>query len=211
MIEATSPTTTVARPPIPSFGRRIVLAVRDLGYLLAGLPLGVVGFAVALTGLALAAGLAITLIGIPILLATLLAARGFAALERRRAGVVLRDRIRGRERGLGGGLLARSRTAAGDPASWRDTAWALALLPVGTFGATVALALWTTTLGLISSPLWYWALPDDDDVTIPLIDDVGVPYSVLRVLIGLALLPATYAICRGLSEGTARMARALLG
>ena len=50
-----------------------------------------------------------------------------------------------------------------------------------------------------------------DDDTIPLLDSTSAGYSVLRVLIGLALLPTTAMACRGLAAGTGRAARAILG
>ena len=64
--------------PIP---RPAVMAA-DFTYLVLGLPLGVAGFTLAVTGLALSAGLMITLAGIPVLVVTLLVA---ARRSRRRS------------------------------------------------------------------------------------------------------------------------------
>jgi len=193
---------------LASMPRPAVMAA-DFTYLVLGLPLGILTFTVAVTGLALGAGLAITLAGLPVLLATLLAVRAFAALERTRAGWLLGVPIRGRERRLTGSLWERTRAILGDPASWRDTVCSLVLLPVGVAGFTVAVTLWATTLGFLTSPAWYWALPSDDE-TIPLLDSTSLGYSVLRVLIGLALLPTTAVACRALAAGTRRLARSLL-
>ncbi len=68
-------------------------------------------------------------------------------------------------------------------------------------------------LGLISSPLWMWALDGDDaDASaLAFFNDPAAGYSALRVAIGLALLPLAYWICRGLALGTAHTVRALLG
>ena len=191
--------------PIP---RPAVMAA-DFTYLVLGLPLGIATFTIAVTGLALGAGLAITLAGLPVLLATLLAVRAFAAVERTRAGWLLGTPIQGRERRLRGSLWQRIRAILSDPASWRDTLWSLVLLPVGIAGFTVAVSLWATALGFLTSPAWYWALPSDDD-TIPLLDSTSLDYSVLRVLIGLALLPTTAVACRALAAGTANLARGVL-
>ena len=46
----------------------------------------------------------------------------------------------------------------------RSLAWSVLLLPIGTFGFTVAVSLWSTALALVTSPLWYWAMPDDDEI-----------------------------------------------
>jgi hypothetical protein len=192
--------------PLPS----LMTAARDFAYLVLGLPLGIATFTVAVTGLSLAAGLAITLLGIPVLLGTLLAARWMARLERRRAGLVLDAPAAAGERALEGGIWQRSRALAGDGSAWRGVAWALLLLPVGTAGFTAAVTLWSAAVGFLTSPAWYWALPTGDD-TIPLLDSTSVGYAVLRVLIGLALVPTTLVACRALAAGTGRLARGVLG
>ena len=191
--------------PIP---RPAVMAA-DFTYLVSGLPLGILTFTVAVTGLALSGGLMITLAGIPVLVLTLLAARALAAAERKRAAWLLGTRIEGRERPLGGSAWERTKAIAADPASWRDTLYSLVLLPVGIFGFTVAVSLWATALGFLTSPAWSWALPSDDD-TVPLLDSTSPGYSALRVLIGLALLPTTAVACRALAAGTGALARSLL-
>jgi hypothetical protein len=191
--------------PIP----RPAVMARDFTYLVLGLPLGIAAFTLAVTGLTLAAGLMITLAGIPVLIATLLAVRAFAGFERKRAEWLLGIQIAGRERPLSGSVWERTKAVARDPASWRDTLYSLVLLPVGIFGFTVAVSLWSVALGFLTSPAWYWALPSDDD-TIPLLDSTSLGYSVLRVLIGLGLLPTTAVACRALAAGTGNLARALL-
>jgi Putative sensor len=191
--------------PIP----RPAVMARDFTYLVLGLPLGIAAFTIAVTGFSLAAGLLITLAGIPVLVVTLLAVRALAALERKRAGWVLAAPVRGRERRLTGSPWERTKAIVRDPASWRDALWSLVLLPVGIAGFTVAVSLWSVALGFLTSPAWYWALPSDDE-TIPLLDSTSLGYSVLRVLIGLAMLPTTAVACRALAAGTGNLARALL-
>jgi Putative sensor len=182
----------------------------DAVHLVLGLPAGIAIFTIMVTGLSVGAGLAITLVGIPILLSTLLLARGLAEVERRRAGLALDERIRGRERRLEGAAMDRARILATDPASWRDVLWGLLVLPVGTAGFTVAVALWSTALGLVASPVYWWALGDEPGEP-ALFDDPGAGYSVLRVLIGLALIPVAAWLSRATAAGSARLARALLG
>jgi hypothetical protein len=182
----------------------------DALHLLLGLPAGIVIFTIVVTGLSVGAGLAITLVGIPILLSTLLLARGIAEVERRRARLPLSAPFQGRERRLEGTAMQRARTLATDPASWRDVLWGLLVLPVGTAGFTVAVTLWSTALGLVTSPIYWWAL-DGDAGQPALLDDPGAGYSVLRVLIGLALIPVAAWLTRATAAGSARLARALLG
>ena len=192
--------------PLP----RPATMLADAGYLLVGLPIGIMTFTVAVTGLGLTIGLAITLLGIPVLLGTLYACRGLAQVERVRAAALLGTPVRGRERAWTGSVWRRTLAAAGDPAAWRDVLWSLLLLPIGIAGFAIAVSVWSTTLGLLASPLYYWALPRDDD-TIALLDSTSLEWSALRVLIGLLLLPVAAWACRGLAAGTARSARAVLG
>ena len=83
-------------------------------------------------------------------------------------------------------------------------------MPIGIATFTIAVTVWSVALGMLTSPLWQWALPDDSDDTIPLLDSTSAGYSALRVLIGLALLPTTAMACRGLAAATGRAARAIL-
>lgn len=55
---------------------------RSYAYLLAGFPLAVAAFVVAVTGLSVGAGTLVVWIGLPVLVATPAAARGFAGAER---------------------------------------------------------------------------------------------------------------------------------
>ena len=167
---------------------------RDVLYLLLGLPLGVAFFSFAVTGLSLGAGLA---------------SRWIAKAERARAGLVVDEPITV-DRPLTGGVVERSRAILSDRSSWTGVAWSLLLLPIGTAGFVAAVTLWSTALGFVSSPLWYWAVQQDND-TIPLLDSTSAGYTVLRVLIGLALLPTTAMACRAMAAGTGRLARAILG
>jgi hypothetical protein len=140
---------------------------------------------------------------------TLVASRWFARIERARAVLVVDDPVI-TDPPLEGDAIERGKALFKDRAAWTGTLWSVLLLPVGTFGFTVAVTLWTTALGFATSPIWYWALPAGDD-TIPLLDSTSVGYSVLRVLIGLALLPTTMVACRALAAGTGKAARAILG
>lgn len=58
-------------------------------YLLLGLPLGVLGFVLLVTGFSLGLGLLVTLLGIPVLVVTILLARTLASFERRLASTLL--------------------------------------------------------------------------------------------------------------------------
>ena len=92
-----------------------------------------------------------------------------------------------------------------------DFVYLLLGLPIGIATFTVAVTVWTAALGMLTSPLWYWALPDDSDDTIRLLDSTSPGWSALRVLIGLVLVPLAIAICRGMAEGQGRATRFAIG
>lgn len=58
---------------------------REFGYLLLGLPLSLLYFSLAITGVTLGAGLLVTFLGIPVLAGVLAMCRGFGRVERARA------------------------------------------------------------------------------------------------------------------------------
>jgi hypothetical protein len=187
---------------------------RDALYLLTGLPAGIVTFTVLVTGLSLAAGLAITLLGIPVLLATLYAARAMGDVERRRVGWVLGTPVARTVRPWAGGPWARFKAAVTDAGAWRDTVHGLVLLPLGVAGFTAAVTAWSTALGLATSPLWMWSVPEDadrpDNWALDLLNSHAVGPSIGRVALGLALIPVAAWACRALADAFARAARALL-
>lgn len=69
-------------------------------YLLLGMPLGVLGFVLLVTGFSLGLGLLVTLLGIPVLVVTILLARTLASFERRLASTLLEAPLP-----LGGGRI----------------------------------------------------------------------------------------------------------
>jgi hypothetical protein len=186
---------------------------RDVLYLVAGLPAGIVAFTVLASGLALAAGLLVTLLGVPVLLGTLYAVRAVGDVERRRASWLLGAPVVRGDRRWSGGIWRRAMAACADGGAWRDATWSLILLPLGIVGFSVVAALWSAALGLLTSPLWYWALPQDDpdDVAVlRFLDSHALTPSVVRVAAGLLLIGVAAWCCRGLAAGTARAGRALL-
>jgi hypothetical protein len=190
---------------LPRFPRPSVIA-GDFAYLVLSLPIGIVTFTVAVTGLSLAGGLLITLIGIPILVLTLVACRGLAAVERARAALVLGEPVPGAEKPWKrDGVWETTKAVVLDPGAWRDVLWSIVLMPIGIATFTIAVTVWSTALGLLTSPIWWWALPDEDDPDlIPLLESTGAGWQALRVLIGLVLVPVAIAVCRGLAHGHAR-------
>ena len=123
--------------PIPGLAQ----TGKDFLYLVLGLPLGIAAFTFAVTALSLSIGLAITLVGIPLFVFTLLASRWIAKLERARAGLVVDDPMI-TEVPLRGDVVDRSKALLRDRSAWTGVAWSVLLLPIGTFGFSVAVSLW---------------------------------------------------------------------
>ncbi|HET7573636.1 MAG TPA: sensor domain-containing protein [Solirubrobacterales bacterium] len=187
-------------------------AALDASYLVLGLPVGSATFTIAVTGFSLGAGLAITLVGIPIMLGTLVLMRWLGHAERYRAALVLGKPFASGERRLTGTVWDRSKRMLSDPVSWFATLWSVLLLPVGIAGFTVAVAVWSTALGLLSSPAWTWAVDHGDAPgEVGFFTSTAVAPTIGRALLGLALIPVAYWTSRGLALGTAQLARLLLG
>ena len=153
------------RVPGRSFeGMRALLfvrVIRETRYLLLGLHLSLVSFALVSAGLALGAGTAVLLAGLVVLSGTLVLARGFAHLERLRLSDLYgRPVVRLPYRGVPAraGTARRLLTPLTCGRSWSDVLHAL-LYPIpATIGAVLAAAWWALALGGLLYPLWGWTL-----------------------------------------------------
>ena len=182
---------------------------RDLLFHSAGFVTANVGLVLWWTGVPLSLGLAITYIGLVLALATLLACRWFARLERRRAAIVLGAPIAERyapsasER-----WTTRLYALLGDRTTWRDFAWTglagIVVIPL----SGLAVVLWSCVAGLVTLPAWYWSLPDAADVGVWNID--SLPRALAAAAVGLALVPVTGAVVRALTIAEIAIMRLLL-
>jgi hypothetical protein len=84
-------------------------------------------------------------------------------------------------------------------------------MPITVATFSIAVTVWSAALGMLTSPLWYWALPDDADDTIPLLDSTSVGWTILRAVIGLVLVPLAIAICRGTALSQAKATAFAIG
>lgn len=169
---------------------------------LLGLPLGVAYFTWLVTGLATGLGLAITLLGIPILTLVFATVRPLLALERGLANSMLGADIPASGLAPGGqGLWGRLKAYWSDGATWRGLGYLLARFPVGLFTFVVAVATFSTALGLIGAPILAAIDPMELGIWQP---DTWYEGMAL-VPLGLGLLLASGWI----SEGLAAMSRSL--
>jgi signal transduction histidine kinase len=174
--------------------------------------MGILTFTVVVTGWSLAIGLAITLIGLPIALLTVALSRAMAAVERRRAQLVLGAPLEARYRSwTRGSVWKRLRSVFADPTTWKDLAWHLLLLPVGIDGFTIALTTWSTTAGLLLMPAWWWIGHDGWAVDLGLFSIDGWPEAFAGTAIGLLSIPLTMALVRGSGAAAGALAQVVLG
>ena len=184
------------------------------GYALASLPLAIIWFTVIVTGLSLSVGLLVTLLGFPVLMLTLLLARSFTRAERAFARAALGTTAGEpfRRPPSGPGLWRRFTARVSDPWSWREVAYLLVHLPMAIIMFTVAVVAWVYPLGLLTTNLWWWAIPDDGDYLWPgndldhPLEWVGVP------LVGLlSLLFVTPWLIKGITAFHGLIVDGMLG
>jgi signal transduction histidine kinase len=181
-------------------------------HLLAGLPVGIVTFTAAVTGLSLGVGLLpLFLVGIPVLTATAWVAIGIAHFERARFSLLLGETIPPPLAPTPGGawwrpLIQPLRTAS----TWRQLGYCLLWLPVGIIDFTITMATWALPLALITLPAYDFALPRGG-ATIGGFVARGPLAMAGAVVVGLWLLMAAPFVVRGLAAMETSLARLLLG
>jgi signal transduction histidine kinase len=132
---------------------------RETGYLLVGLITGTAGFTFVIAGGSTAFGLAITIVGLPLAVLVARADRRWCAMERSRAAAVLKRPVPPRYRSVSGRRgLSRWLSVLGDRQTWLDAAWMFSSFPLGVIGFTIAVAVWTGVLGLLTAPIWLWSV-----------------------------------------------------
>ena len=181
---------------------------RRVGFLLLTLPLGVVYFAVLIGGLASAVGGAF-IVGIPLFVGLMFLWRALARFERRLVrsglGIEIPDPYR---TPVSATRLGRVRDRAADPATWKDLAYLLLMLPMGIVSFTVVVCLAGTAIGLLTQVVWGWLPPDGNDLGFITIDSPldGLLVAPLAFPVWLLFLLAV----RGLVAMHGAVARALL-
>ncbi|MET9621118.1 MULTISPECIES: sensor domain-containing protein [unclassified Streptomyces] len=134
---------------------------REFGYLVLGLPIGVLTFGLAVSLVSAGAGLLITFLGIPVLAGCLAMCRGFGAVERARARGLLGLDVAAPApvRGRTGGALSWMGAMLKSGASWRHLLYALIHMPWAIFAFSVAVPFMAWGWSLFTYPLWQWVFP----------------------------------------------------
>ena len=130
------------------------LTWRSATYLLLHFPLGLLYFIGLVVALSVSASTVIIWVGVVGFAATMILWRAAAMLERRliRAafGVEIPDPYRELPRG---NLFRKWRAMAADPATWKDLVYLLIVSQLGILEFALSVALWSTSLWLITLPL----------------------------------------------------------
>ncbi len=137
---------------------------RALGYCIAGLPLGLAGFAAVLALVGAGTGLALTVVGIVPGLALLVLGLGLArrlgACQRWLARRLLQVQLpEPPPRPRRTGVAARLDSALRDGASWRAVAYVALRFPLSCLSCYAILGLWASGLFYLTYPIW-WTIAD---------------------------------------------------
>ncbi len=218
-----APRPLAASPPPLTPTRRFLGVVtrpqsyRSIGYLLVGLPLATIWFAVLVTGLSVAASMVVVaLLGVPMLLGMVYVVRAFANVERRLANVLL-DRdlpLLPLATGQRGNVWVRLRSLGAQPHRWRELGYLLLRLPVAIATFIVAVTALTTSVAVAYAPIhirfvddpfgdWFWSSELE-----------GVarsPWSWLLVPLGVGMLLVAFHLVNALARVSGEWTAAWLG
>jgi signal transduction histidine kinase len=189
---------------------------RETLYLLVNLPVGIVTFTLVVTGFATGLGMLITLLGIPIIFATMYVSRWMGSVERARAKALLHVDVPAPYRAdPPRDKWWRVHVARfTDPATWVEVGYHLLMLPLGIFTFTVVVTFWSLALGLVSAPLYGWALPEGlyvgDELNRWWVIDKPLEYTAV-VAVGLIFVLITPWIVRGLATASRVFVRGMIG
>jgi hypothetical protein len=186
-------------------------SAREAGYLTAGLLTSIVALTVWVTAVTLSLSLALFIIGLPVMLASAVAFRWTAELDRRNVSLLMGRRVRGRYRPhRSRTLLGRLAATWSDPQCWRDLGWLIVHSIVGFAFGVVALSLIVSVLGLATLPIWYWAIPDGG-VRFGLWTAHTLPLAIASAFLAIPLAAVTLGVVRFLAWSEALLATSLLG
>ena len=193
----------------------VARAARDAGYVLAMLVQSTLGFWVLAACVMTTAILLPTVVGVFVGVASAYILRWVTDIDRRLAGWYLGRPIRGRyRRPATSGVIALVKTVGRDPRTWKDAGWILGNSVAGLALGTAALVVTSLTLSYISTPLWWWAVPQPHDnyavLNLGIYTVTSTSLALVTTAIGLALAPVAIALNRRIASAHARAARRAL-
>ncbi|MFB9251992.1 sensor histidine kinase [Sphaerisporangium melleum] len=189
----------------------------DTRYTLLGLPLAVLSFALLVTGLSAAAGTLPVLVGLPVLAVTLLVARGFAEVERRRLPEILARPIarpRYARAPRDAGWVRRTLHPLTTGQSWLDLLHGVLVFPLAIVTFVLTVTWWSVAAGTLLYPLYGWVLRRAPG-NVGLAELIGLrggfwAETALQMTIGVVFALTLPAVVRGGALLQAGLGRALL-
>ncbi|SDP64324.1 Putative sensor [Actinopolyspora xinjiangensis] len=130
-------------------------------YLLSYPVVGTLLFVTTVASVLIAAALSIVWVGLPLLLASAVLARKCADVERWRAALVTDLVPAPGHTSHGGGFMARLRALWSDPATQRALGYLVLMYVPLLIMDTAVVALWLSVVGMVTVPLWFWAVPQN--------------------------------------------------
>lgn len=190
----------------------------SLFYMVLALATGIFYFTWTVTGLSLSAGFAILIIGVPFFLLFLGSTRLFSLLEGRIVESFLGVRMPRRPEypARDAGVFDRIVAMLKDVRTWTTMLYMLLMLPLGTAYFSIAVALVSTSLGLIAAPFLYLLADDFIDYELHFFVmngeayDLGGIESVLACAVGVLLLTLSMHLFRAIGVLQGHVARGLL-
>jgi hypothetical protein len=215
-IDFISPCGPAIQPAARFRSRPLHTAGRDLLYVLAVLPLSIIGFTIWVTGVSVTLSLAVLVVGALAGLGTVALVRVAADWDRRLAGWYRGAPITPSYRPTRGGeLWPTLKTVGRDPQTWRDFGWVAGNSILGFVMATAAVTLGGLILALISTPAWWWAIPHPSQqyatLNLGLYTVTSTRLALVNAALGLVLLPVAAAVNHWAASGHARLAARFLG
>jgi signal transduction histidine kinase len=126
----------------------------ELVYIVVNAPLAALGFVYAVVPIVLGAGLAVTAAGFPLLALGLYCARGFGALHRGLAALLLGDHVEPPPRARTAvGFFDRIQARLGDATAWRAMAYLLLKFPLAVIAFYVGVVTWAWGFVAFTYPL----------------------------------------------------------
>jgi signal transduction histidine kinase len=198
---------------------RALRMLRQLGidtqYALLGFPLGILSVSLLLPFFFLGLGTTVIWIGIVIMPATLMMARGFAAIERARIRPVLHRAMPHPyyKKRKGAGWVRRVITPLTDGQAWLDLLHGAFRFIPSTIAFAFTVVWWSITLGGLSWSLWGWATLGEGNEGLPELLGFQSDYTtavVVYLVIGAFFALTLYPVVRGVTLLEALFARGLL-
>jgi uncharacterized membrane protein len=186
----------------------------SLFYMLLALPLGILYFTWAVTGVSLSAGLLILIIGVPFIVLFIGTVYALSLVEGRLVETLLGERMPRRPHvpARQGGFLERVKEIVAEPRTWSTLLYMVLMLPLGIayFAAIVTLLSLSFgfTFGGVVTVLWQLGFVWIDGAYIQ--PDWLEPFAFLLVPLGIALFFGTLHLARGIGRLHGTLAKHML-